>query len=76
VLLIITARPEFKQPWRAYAHVTNVTLGRIGREEVVSLIYQVTGGKSLPKEVTDRIIDRTDGVPLFIEELTTRLARA
>jgi class 3 adenylate cyclase len=70
VLLVITARPEFRQPWPAYPHVTNVTLGRIGREEGASLIEQVTGRKSLPKEVADQIIDRTDGVPLFIEELT------
>jgi hypothetical protein len=47
--LLITARPEFKQPWPAYAHVANVTLGRIGREDVASLIEQVTGGKSLPQ---------------------------
>jgi class 3 adenylate cyclase/predicted ATPase len=70
VLLLITARPEFKQPWPAYAHVTNVTIGRIAREKGASLIEQVTGSKSLPKEVTHQIIDRTDGVPLFIEELT------
>jgi class 3 adenylate cyclase len=70
VLLLITARPEFKQSWPAYEHVTDMTLRRMGRGEGASLIGQVTGGKSLPKVVVDRIIDRTDGVPLFIEELT------
>jgi predicted ATPase len=70
VLLLITARPEFKQSWPAYEHVTDITLRRMGRGEGASLIGQVTGGKSLPKVVVDRIVDRTDGIPLFIEELT------
>jgi predicted ATPase len=70
VLLLITARSEFKQPWPAHPHLTVITLGRIGRDEGASLIRQVAGGKGLPSEVLQQIIDRTDGVPLFIEELT------
>jgi predicted ATPase len=70
VLLLITARPGFKQPWPAYAHVTNITLGPIGRDDGASLIRQLTGGKALPGEVLQQILARTDGVPLFIEELT------
>lgn len=70
VLLLITARPEFKPPWPAYAHLTNMALGRIGRDEGASLIAQVTGGKALPNEVLQQILARTDGVPLFLEELT------
>jgi predicted ATPase len=68
--LLITARPGFKQPWPAYAHVTNITLGPIGRDDGASLIRQLTGGKALPGEVLQQILARTDGVPLFIEELT------
>jgi class 3 adenylate cyclase len=70
VLLLVTARPEFKPPWPAYAHLTNITLGRVGRDEGASLIAQVTGGKALPNEVVQQILARTDGIPLFIEELT------
>jgi class 3 adenylate cyclase len=70
VLLVVTARPEFRSPWPGYAHLTNVPLGRIGRDEGASLIAQMTGGKALPSEVLQQILARTDGVPLFIEELT------
>jgi tetratricopeptide (TPR) repeat protein len=69
-LLLVTARPEFRPPWPAYAHVTTITLGRIGRDDGASLVGQVTGGKKLPVEVLQQILARTDGVPLFIEELT------
>jgi class 3 adenylate cyclase/tetratricopeptide (TPR) repeat protein len=70
VLLVVTARPEFTPPWPSYAHVTHIELGRIGRDEGASLIAQVTAGKALPGEVLQQILARTDGVPLFIEELT------
>jgi class 3 adenylate cyclase/tetratricopeptide (TPR) repeat protein len=70
VLLLVTARPEFTPPWPAYAHLTHIPLGRIDRDEGTSLIAQVTGGKALPGEVLQQILARTDGVPLFIEELT------
>jgi class 3 adenylate cyclase/predicted ATPase len=69
-LLLITARPGFKEPWPAYAHVSNITLGRIGRDDGALLIRQITGDKALPGEVLEQILGRTDGVPLFIEELT------
>lgn len=70
VLLLVTARPEFRPPWPGYAHVTHIELGRIGRGEGSSLIAQVTGGKELPSDVLQQILARTDGIPLFIEELT------
>jgi class 3 adenylate cyclase/tetratricopeptide (TPR) repeat protein len=70
VLLLVTARPEFTPPWPAYAHMTHVALGRIGRDEGASLIAHVTGGKALPNEVLQQILVRTDGIPLFVEELT------
>jgi class 3 adenylate cyclase len=70
VLLLITARPEFRPPWPAYAHMTHIPLGRMGQNDGASLIAQVTGGKALPLEVLQQILARTDGVPLFVEELT------
>jgi class 3 adenylate cyclase/tetratricopeptide (TPR) repeat protein len=70
VLLLATARPEFTLPWPSYPHMTTVPLTRLGRREGAALVERVTNGKRLPKEVMDEILARTDGVPLFIEELT------
>ena len=70
VLLLATARPEFVSPWPTHRHVTNVGLSRLDRIEGQALVAGVTGGKTLPAEVLDQIVAHTDGVPLFIEELT------
>jgi class 3 adenylate cyclase len=70
VLVVLTFRPEFTPPWVGRSHVTLLSLSRLPRRQRAEMITRVTGGKVLPKEITDQIIDRTDGVPLFIEELT------
>jgi DNA-binding SARP family transcriptional activator/class 3 adenylate cyclase/tetratricopeptide (TPR) repeat protein len=70
VLLIITFRPEFAAPWIGRPQVTLLTLNRLPPSERAAMIAAVAGGKALPQEMVDQIIDRTDGVPLFIEELT------
>jgi class 3 adenylate cyclase/predicted ATPase len=70
VLLLITARPEFAPPWTDRAHVTTMALTRLGRPEGAAIIERITGGKTLPDEVMNQILARTDGVPLFVEELT------
>lgn len=70
VLVVITARAEFVPPWPAHAHVTTMPLTRLSRTEGTKLVEQVTAGKALPLEVMNQILLRTDGVPLFIEELT------
>jgi class 3 adenylate cyclase len=70
VLLIITFRPEFAPPWIGRAHVTLLMLNRLPPVQRAEMIAAVTGGKALPQEIVDQIVDRTDGVPLFIEELT------
>src|SRR5262249_23501679 len=66
----LTFRPEFTPPWIGRSHVTMLTLNRLPRRQRAEMIGYVTGGKALPKEIAEQIIDRTDGVPLFIEELT------
>jgi class 3 adenylate cyclase/predicted ATPase len=73
LLMIMTFRPEFSAPWMGQAHVTALSLNRLGRRETAALAGSVTRGKSLPTEVLDRISHQTDGVPLFIEELTKSL---
>jgi predicted ATPase len=70
VLLLATARPEFTPPWPNHAHVTALSLTSLSRPECVALVERITGGKALPDEVLEQIIARTDGVALFIEELT------
>jgi len=70
VLTIITFRTEFKPPWIGRAHVTHLNLNRLPPAQCAEMIARMAGGKALPKVVADQIIDRTDGVPLFIEELT------
>jgi class 3 adenylate cyclase/predicted ATPase len=69
-LLIVTFRPEFASQWIGRSHVTLLTLNRLPPPRSAEIIAMVTAGKALPIQVTDQIIDRTDGVPLFIEELT------
>jgi predicted ATPase len=70
VLMLITFRPEFHPPWTAQAHVTTLTMSRLGRRQGTDLVARVTGDKPLPAEIVEQIVARTDGVPLFVEELT------
>ena len=70
VLLIVTFRPEFQMPWTGQPQVTMLALNRLDRRDRTALVAQIAGGKALPDEVVAQIADRTDGVPLFVEELT------
>jgi class 3 adenylate cyclase/predicted ATPase len=70
LMLIVTFRPEFAPPWVGQSHVTMLTLSRLDAEDAEVMIARVTGGRALPAEVLDQIVARTDGVPLFVEELT------
>lgn len=69
-LVIITHRPEFERRWDAWPHVTHLTLNRLTRSQGMKLILRVAGGRALPEEITGQILSQTDGVPLFIEEMT------
>jgi class 3 adenylate cyclase/tetratricopeptide (TPR) repeat protein len=73
VLLVITFRLEFQPTWVGLPHVTMLVLNRLGRRDAASIISGITHGKALPEAVTQQILVRTDGVPLFIEELTSAL---
>jgi class 3 adenylate cyclase/predicted ATPase len=70
VLLIVTFRPEFQPLWVGQQQVTMLALNRLDRHDRTALIEQIAGGTALPDEVISQIADRTDGVPLFVEELT------
>jgi class 3 adenylate cyclase/predicted ATPase len=69
-LVVITFRHELSSPWMERPHVTTISLSRFNRSLATSMIEKVTGGKLLPEEIRNQIINKTDGVPLFIEELT------
>jgi predicted ATPase len=70
VLLVVTFRPDLLPPWIGFPHVTLLTLNRLGKAQARSLVERVTGGKALPSAVLEQILARTEGVPLFTEELT------
>jgi class 3 adenylate cyclase/tetratricopeptide (TPR) repeat protein len=70
VLLVITLRPDYQPPWTGLPHVTTVSLNRLSERERAMLVGHVSGGKALPPELLAQIVERTDGVPLFVEELT------
>ena len=70
LLLVITFRPEFTPPWSGQAHLTAYSLNNLGRSDCAALVAKITGEKALPVEVVEQIMARTDGVPLFVEELT------
>jgi class 3 adenylate cyclase/predicted ATPase len=76
VLLIVTFRPEFEPPWIGSPHVTALTIGRLARDEVDAMIDQVVGNKLLPASIRHDIIERTDGIPLFVEEMTKAVLEA
>ena len=73
MLHVLTYRPEFSPPWPQRSHMTPLVLNRLERPQVEALITQRAGGKTLPAEVVQHIVAKTDGVPLYVEELTKML---
>src|SRR3546814_18197621 len=63
-------RPEFVPPWTRHAHVTALTLSRLSRKQGAAMVGRLTGDRALPPPVLEQIVAQTDGVPLFVEELT------
>jgi class 3 adenylate cyclase/predicted ATPase len=76
VLLIVTYRPDFEPPWIGRPYVTSLTLNRLWEREIVVMIDRVTGNKPLPNSIRQDIIERTDGIPLFVEEITKAVLEA
>jgi class 3 adenylate cyclase/tetratricopeptide (TPR) repeat protein len=70
LMLLYTARPEFRQPWPLRSHHTQITLNRLSTREAQKMIAQVAARHALPRETLDAVTERTSGVPLFVEELT------
>jgi predicted ATPase len=76
VLLLITFRPEFEPPWIGLPHVTALTLNRLTQREIEAMIDHVAGNKPMPANIRQEIIERTDGIPLFVEEMTRAVLEA
>src|SRR5262244_1866895 len=76
VLALFTFRPEFEPPWVGLPNVSTLALGRLDRSSVESMVARVTGGRELPAEVMKQIVAKTDGNPLFVEELTKAVLEA
>ena len=70
ILALLTFRPDFSPPWTGRAHLTQVTLPRLPRRQAAEMTGRVAHGKALPAEVVEQVVAKTDGVPLFVEELT------
>ena len=76
LLLVLTARPEFRPPWAPRSYVTQLTLTRLPRHQSEEMVLRVTGGKPMPAEVLAQIVAKTDGIPLFVEELVKTILEA
>jgi predicted ATPase len=76
VSLTITYRPEFEPPWVGRPYVTALNLNRLGEREIAAMIDRVAGNKALPESTRQDIIERTDGIPLFVEEMTKAVLEA
>jgi predicted ATPase len=70
ILALMTFRPDFSPPWTGRSHLTQVTLNRLPRRQAAEMTGRVAHGKALPPEVVEQVMAKTDGVPLFMEELT------
>src|SRR5262245_34051550 len=66
----LTFRPDFGPPWTGRSYLTQVTLPRLLRQQATEMTARVAHGKALPSEVVEQVVAKTDGVPLFVEELT------
>jgi class 3 adenylate cyclase len=75
-LLLIICRPEFTSPWTGQAHVTTLTLSRLSRREGLTLVERLAGKNALTEGIAAEIVERTDGIPLFVEELTKAVLEA
>ena len=67
---LLTCRPTFRSEWPPHPHVTQLTLSRLSRPDTAMMLERVAGGKALPVEVREQLLTKTDGIPLFVEELT------
>ncbi len=76
ILTLLTFRPEFETPWKSKAHQTQVALNRLTKRQIAELMVLKSGVRKIPQRVIDQVVERTDGVPLFVEEFTAMVLEA
>jgi serine/threonine protein kinase/predicted ATPase len=76
ILVLLTFRPEFETPWRSKPHQTQIALTRLTKRQIGEMMIAKTGSPSIPAPVIEQVAERTDGVPLFVEEFTTMMVEA
>jgi hypothetical protein len=76
VLVVLTFRPDFTPPWAVSAHMTHISLSRFARRQIEAMVEKVAGSEALSTEVIQQMVEKTDGVPLFVEELTKSVVEA
>jgi len=76
VLMLVTFRPEFEPPWIGRPHVTALTINRLVQRDIAAIVDGVAGNKFLPSNIRQDIIDRTYGIPVFVEEMTKAVLEA
>jgi predicted ATPase len=69
-LTVLTCRPHFQPAWHHRSYLTEMTLNRLSHTQVEQIVHRITDGKTFPAEILQQILTKTDGVPLFVEELT------
>ena len=70
IFALLTCRPTFQPPWSSRSYLTQMTLNRLSRNQIEDMAERVAGGKRLPADVLQQIVEKTDGVPLYVEEMT------
>ena len=70
IFVLFTSRPEFQPPWPHRSYLTKVSPSRLSRHQVEQMATQVASGKALPADVIEQLVEKTDGVPLYVEEMT------
>ncbi len=73
ILVVLTHRPDFKSPWASRSYMTDIALNRLPRKQVIEMVRSLADGKDLPPQLVERIVEKTDGVPLYVEEITRTL---
>ena len=76
ILTLLTFRPEFVTPWQSMAHQTQIALNRLTKRQIGEMIVVKAGAENIPQSVVDQIAERTDGVPLFVEEFTRMIVES
>lgn len=76
IYTLLTCRPHFQPSWHHRSYLTEITVNRLSRNQIEQMATRVAGGKSLPAEIVQQLVDKTDGVPLYVEEMTKSILEA